>query len=183
MTIYTRQGDKGYTRIIGGVKLPKDHPLLEALGSLDELNAFLGYIKSVSQDDSMVNLLTEIQEDLLRLSSEIVCSYSPTVMKKCRDIGEDDVKRIEETIDKYEAKLKPLNKFLILGGSLTASLLHVARAICRRVERRIVTLYREEDIEGHDFVIPYLNRLSDLFFVLARYINLKEGVEEEYWEP
>ncbi len=182
MTIYTRQGDKGYTRIIGGVKLPKDHPLLEALGSLDELNAYLGYVKSVSSYDDINKLLSEIQVDLLRLSTELACSYSPTLMCKCKAMSIEDVDRIERHIDRFHAELKPLNKFLVLGGCETASLIHVARAICRRAERRVVTLFREENIEGHEFIIPYLNRLSDLFFVLARYINLLEGVEEEYWE-
>ena len=182
MTIYTRQGDKGYTRIIGGVKLPKDHPLLEVLGSLDELNAYIGYVKSICSYEKIRGILSEVQIDLLRLSTELACIYSPAIGRKCKAIDEGDVSRIERYIDEYEAQLMPLNKFLVIGGSGFSSLLHLVRTICRRVERRAVTLFREENIEGHKFVIPYLNRISDLFFVLARYINLLEGVKEEYWE-
>ena len=182
MTIYTRQGDKGYTRVIGGVKLPKDHPLLNAIGDLDELNAYLGLVRGFCKDKNVCNILKEIQTDLFRVSAELAFLYSPTIARKTSPISKEDVDRIELYIDEYESRLPLLNKFLIMGGSSSGALLHIVRAVCRRAERSVVTLFREEEIERHEFIIPYLNRISDLFFVLARYVNLEVNVKEEYWE-
>ena len=182
MTIYTRQGDKGFTHVIGGVKLPKDHPLLNAIGEIDELNAYLGLARSSCSDKDISNILKEIQTDLLRISAELAFLYSPTIARKTNPISKEDVDRIELYIDEYESRLPPLNKFLILGGSYSGALLHIIRTVCRRAERAVVTLFREENVEKHEFILAYLNRISDLFFVLARYINLEEGVREEYWE-
>ncbi len=183
MPIYTRLGDGGETSVIGGVRLPKDHPLIEALGALDELNSLLGYIRSLTEEDYIINLLKEIQVDLYRLSAELACIHSPIVGKKCEDINADDVARLELYIDEIEASIPPLDKFLVVGGSELASLMHYARAVCRRAERRVVSFFKGEGVEGHENVIPYLNRLSDLLFVLARKIGLEEGFEEEYWTP
>lgn len=182
MTIYTRQGDKGFTHVIGGVKLSKDHPLLKAIGDLDELNAFLGLARSFCRDLPLSNIMKEVQTDIFRISAELAFLYSPTIVRKKKPVSKEDVDRIELYIDEYESRLPPLNKFLIMGGSNTGSILHIVRTVCRRAERSVVTLFKEEDIKGHEFVIPYLNRIGDLFFVLARYINLKNNVREEYWE-
>lgn len=183
MPIYTRLGDGGDTSVIGGIRLPKDHPLIEALGTLDELGCLLGYIRSLTEEDYLINLLKEIQVDLYRLSAELACIYSPIVGKRCEDISSDDVARLELYIDEIESGIPPLNKFLVVGGSELASLLHYARAVCRRAERRVVSFFRVDVVEGHNHVIPYLNRLSDLLFVLARKVCLEEGFEEEYWAP
>lgn len=183
MPIYTRLGDKGNTSVIGGVRLPKDHPLIEALGALDELVSLLGYIRSLTEEDYIINLLKEIQVDLYRISAELACTCSPIIGRKCEDINNDDVARLELYIDEIESNIPPLDKFLVVGGSELASLLHFARAVCRRAERRVVSFFKSGNIEGHDDVIPYLNRLSDLLFVLARKVGLEEGFEEEYWAP
>lgn len=183
MTIYTRLGDKGYTYLYGGVRLPKDHPLIEVLGTIDELNSILGYARSIIEPENISNIIKEIQIDLFRISTEIVCLKSPIVGRECRNISEEDVSRIELYIDELESELPKLNKFIVIGGSEASSLIHLARAICRRAERRMYTFLRGEGLEGHSLVLAYLNRLSDLLFVLARSIMVEEGVEEEYWTP
>jgi len=183
MPIYTRLGDRGSTSVIGGIKLPKDHPLIEALGTVDELNSLLGYIRSLTDEDYIINLLKEVQVDLHRISAELACTYSPIIGRKCEDINNNDVARLELYIDEIEGSIPPLDKFLVVGGSELASLLHFARAVCRRAERRVVTFFKSQGIEGHGDVIAYLNRLSDLLFVLARKVGLEEGFEEEYWTP
>ena len=182
MPIYSRQGDDGSTHVIGGIKLSKSHPLLEAIGSIDELNVYIGYARLLSSDEGVANLLKEIQSDLMRLSAELASVYSPTIGRKSRNISSDDVQRLELYIDEYEAKLPSISKLLIPYGSEDSMQLQLARVVCRRAERAVVRLFKECPIGDHKYVIPYLNRLSDLLFILARYLNLKSGFKEEYWE-
>jgi cob(I)alamin adenosyltransferase len=182
MKIYTGIGDRGFTRVFGGIKLPKDHLLLETLGSLDELSSLLGYARSKIDIEGVKDILRDVQRDIFRISTEIICLYTPIPGRKCRDIEDVDIRRIESYIDDFSSKLPPLNKFIMVGGSSNSALLHYARSVCRRIERVTVRFFRSENIMDHSNVIAYLNRLSDLLFVMARYINIEEGYEEEYME-
>ncbi|MDD5171544.1 MAG: cob(I)yrinic acid a,c-diamide adenosyltransferase [Candidatus ainarchaeum sp.] len=174
MRIYTKFGDKGNTSLLGGVTVPKSDPRLEAYGAVDELNAVLGIVVAFSEKRSQVDSLSRIQNDLFIIGAELSSKGAKT-----KQISPKRVSEIESEIDKIEADLPPLHHFIVPGGSKTASLLHLARTVCRRAERTIVALSQKEKVNPD--IIVYMNRVGDLLFVLGRSENYKKKVPEITW--
>lgn len=179
MKIYTRTGDTGDTSLFGGQRVPKDALRIEAYGTVDELNSVLGIVRADSTDPRIDEVLESIQNSLFDLGADLATPRS--VGKAIRRIGARDITALEKTIDALEPKLKPLRSFILPGGSPLAARLHFSRTVCRRAERIVVRLSRNEDI-GDDITV-FLNRLSDLLFVLARYANRVAEVPETKWKP
>jgi cob(I)alamin adenosyltransferase len=177
--IYTKTGDKGDTSLFGGQRVPKDALRIEAYGTVDELNSVLGLVVAGSADPELNQVLVMIQKKLFDVGADLATPRNPE-RKKIRRIETRDTHQLERVIDVVEKKLRPLRAFILPGGSSTASTLHFARTVCRRAERSVVRLSRNEDI-GEE-IITFLNRLSDLLFVLARYANLLADVSEVKWK-
>lgn len=181
MKIYTRTGDEGETGLFGGPRVRKDHVRIEAYGAIDELNAVLGaarlYVATL--DSAMDALLASIQNDLFDLGAELA---TPDPQKRRRVVSPEQIARLEQAIDRYEADLPPLKQFILPGGSPAGARLHVARTVCRRAERRLVQLERTPGEEGSPGTVIYVNRLSDLLFVLARAANQRAGVPDVPWQ-
>ncbi len=180
MKIYTKTGDKGATSLFGGTRVAKDAHRIEAYGSVDELNSHIGLVRSLHPPADIDTLLETIQQDLFVLGADLA-TQQPKQRKSINVIESHHVEQLERAIDRLEASLTPLKQFILPGGSRLGAELHVARAVCRRAERRIVRLLRKGEIGTTPFV--YINRLSDLLFVLARYANLLDGEEEVRWAP
>jgi cob(I)alamin adenosyltransferase len=172
--IYTRTGDKGTTGIGGGRRVDKDHARAEASGAIDELNSAIGLLASEPLVPEIGALLTEIQHDLFDLGGDLCVPDRHAV-------GEARVSRLECILDRFNADLAPLKEFILPGGTRAAATCHVARTVCRRAERRLVTLHRSEPVP--DVALAYLNRLSDLLFVLARVLNRNAGHADVLWQP
>ena len=176
--MYTRTGDKGETGLFSGERLPKNSLRIEAYGTVDELSSWIGYTRS-SVDDSEVNAILErIQQDLFLVGAELATHPKKSSPRKGQ-ITEAMVKRLEGEIDRLDAELPALSTFIVPAGTQTASALHVARTIARRAERRTVTVTQNEKLNPE--LVPYLNRVSSLLFVLARIANKRAGVEEKRW--
>jgi len=180
MKIYTKTGDKGDTSLFGGQRVPKDALRIEAYGTVDELNSVLGIVRADNEEKEIDDILEHVQNELFVLGADLA-TPRPSNAKQIRRVEPKDAVRLEKAIDKLEAKLEPLRAFILPGGSPVAARLHFARTVCRRAERAVVRLSRNEDI-GEAITI-YLNRLSDLLFVLARYANHCAGVSETKWKP
>jgi cob(I)alamin adenosyltransferase len=181
MRIYTRTGDEGDTGLFGGGRVPKDDARVEAYGAVDELNAVIGMARSVETLPRIDEVLVPIQRDLFSLGA-ILATPNPDKMHEQLEKARIDAARIaqlEAAIDAGESELEPLRAFILPGGTGKAAALHVARTVCRRAERRAVTLARTTQFPP--LVIIYLNRLSDLLFVLARVANRRGGVGEVTW--
>jgi cob(I)alamin adenosyltransferase len=168
MRIYTRTGDDGTTGLTGGERVAKDAPRVEALGDVDELNAVLGVARALDSGGSLHAELATIQAKLLLVGSELAAGGADAPAPRER-IGEDDVAALERWIDRLEAELSPPAGFVLPGGSAQGARLHVARTVCRRAERRVVTLRRTERVGPE--LARYLNRLGDLLFVMARWYD------------
>ena len=175
MSIVTKTGDTGETGLFGGQRLPKDHPRIEAYGTVDELNAVLGIILSFKElPGSIQKRLTEIQHLLFRVGADLATPLSKK--EKVDRIGEKHVAGIEVLIQQLETSLPEQTKFILPGGSESASFLHLARTVCRRAERLIVKMKSEEEI--NEQILILLNRLSDYLFLLARKVNSELGVAD-----
>lgn len=170
MKIYTKKGDKGETAIFYGLNINKHSLRVECLGSLDELNASLGFSLSIIQNKEIILILKNVQNTLFHIGAELA------KIQKSENIN---TKFLEDTIDNYQNKLPELKNFIIPSGSQSSCSLHVARTICRRAERNISELYQTEDVP--ESTLSYLNRLSDLLFILARCINHEQEIKEEIW--
>ncbi|MCZ6774876.1 MAG: cob(I)yrinic acid a,c-diamide adenosyltransferase [Ignavibacteria bacterium] len=179
MKIYTKTGDKGDTGLVGGQRIPKDALRIEAYGSVDELNSVIGIIRSDNANSEIDRILAPVQNHLFELGADLA---SPRSLDKrsVKRIDYQDVQALEKSIDSVESHLKPLKNFILPGGLPVAARLHFARTVCRRAERAVVRLSRNEDIG--EIVTTYLNRLSDLLFVLARYANHVANVPEIKWK-
>ncbi len=181
MKIYTKTGDKGETGLFGSGRVPKDSLRIEAYGTIDELNSFIGLTITEIKDENVKELLLEIQNELFVVGTDLA---TPNVGKdeklKIERISEDFYLSKEKVIDNYEEKLDRLQNFILPGGSKGASYLHVCRTICRRAERRAVSLSRIEKINEH--ILVYLNRLSDLLFVLSRFENKVSNHPDVVWK-
>lgn len=177
--VYTRTGDKGTTALVGGTRVPKNHIRLEAYGTVDELNSYIGVLISYLNDEKDTHFLRKIQRFLFTVGSNLATDLSIRQLSAASIIEQKDVERIEQEIDRIDELLPPLTDFVLPGGSRAASLCHVCRTVCRRAERCIITL--SEEAEVSDNLIAYINRLSDYLFVLSRKINLDEGVHEIFW--
>jgi cob(I)alamin adenosyltransferase len=173
MRIYTKFGDKGNTKLFGGSEVPKNHPRIEACGSVDELNALIGVVLSLDPKSSLVPSLTTIQKDLFSIGAEL-SGAKPKSLLSVR------INELEKEIDSMESELPLLTHFIIPGGSKPASMLHLARTVCRRAERQIATLAQKETINLD--ILVYMNRVGDLLFVQARFVNHKKRVQEKIWK-
>ena len=180
MKIYTRAGDDGNTGLLGPGRVPKSSPRVEAYGTVDELNAALGAVDALDRERWLAAELAEIQARLFTLGAELATT-SEQALAALERIGDADVLRLESWIDRLEADLAPLQSFILPGGTALGAQLHLARTVCRRAERRVVTLLEHEAVEGR--LVRYLNRLSDLLFVMARWCNARAGAPETAWKP
>ena len=181
MKIYTRTGDQGETGLFGGGRVPKDSARVDAYGDVDELNSVIGLARSIESMPHIDELLVPMQRDLFSLGALLA---TPDVEKMQRQlekarIDDDRILQLERAIDQGEAELESLRAFIVPGGSPKAAALHVARTVCRRAERKVVAL--SHDVDLPPIVLTYLNRLSDLLFVLARVANARAGVAEVTW--
>jgi cob(I)alamin adenosyltransferase len=178
--VYTRRGDQGQTDLFGGARVSKDDLQVEAYGAVDELNAFIGVAVAETGHDDVRALLVEIQAMLFRVGS-VLAAVPKARGKGAIDDGaeEGDVAALEQAIDRAEAELSPLERFILPGGTRAAAGLHAARTVCRRAERRMVSLDGSDALPGAN--LRYVNRLSDLLFVLARLENKRAGVPDVEW--
>lgn len=176
--IYTCTGDTGTTSLVGGKRLPKDDTRIEAYGTIDELSANVGLLAtSANLAPGQLEILQTIQNKLFNIGSYLATDNdSPTDIAGLTD---SDIGHIEQAIDSMDAQLPPLRNFVLPGGTATAAIAHVCRTVARRAERRIVTLSRIAPIDPR--VMKFINRLSDYFFVLARFNNVKAQVDEIFW--
>lgn len=178
--IYTRTGDEGLTALGGGQRLPKDALRVSAYGTVDELNSAIGVALAGGLVDRLAAVLPEIQNELFHLGSDLCFLEEDKAQYPVPQIEERHIQRLEALIDELTAVVGPLENFILPGGSPGAAQLHVARTVCRRAERDVTTLAREEAVGG--LVLPYLNRLSDALFVMARYENHERGTAEPLWD-
>ena len=182
MKIYTKTGDTGKTSLIGGTKVLKSDPRIEAYGTVDELNAHIGLVSDYCTDEHTHTVLREIQDRLFTIGSELACDPKKDIKMRIPDLHESDIKLLEKEIDQMEAELPPMKSFILPGGLPAVSFMHVARCVCRRAERCCVNL-AEQDGSLAPFVIKYLNRLSDYLFMLSRYTGMKNNAPEITWKP
>lgn len=180
--IYTKTGDQGKTSLIGGTKVPKSDLRIEAYGTVDELNSFIGLLGDYLVDDAIKTLLKEIQDRLFTIGSSLACDPEKEPLMKIPDLKEDDIILLENEMDKMNEALPLMKNFIIPGGHVAVSTAHIARCVCRRAERLCVRL-KEDGSFVEPLVIKYLNRLSDFLFVLARYIGHLLQVAEIVWKP
>lgn len=178
--LYTRAGDGGTTRLADGREVPKDSARVAAYGCVDELNSAIGVALAAGLDRRLAPELEQIQNRLLDLGGDLATPRDVEVSFAVPRIDAEAARRLEPLIDELNAATGPLENFVRPGGSPGAAALHLARTVCRRAERAAVALARSEDIG--DAIVPYLNRLSDLLFAMARYENHARGVDEPLWE-
>ena len=179
MKIYTKTGDRGETGLIGGVRISKDAPRIEAYGTVDELNAVVGMIRAETPPAEIDEVLARIQNALFDLGAELA-TVSGTA-KRTSSIHPPQITELEQAIDAAEVRLPPLAQFILPGGTRLAAVLHLARTVCRRAERRVVTLTTAGETVSSEAII-YLNRLSDLLFVWARLANAVAGQQDVAWK-
>lgn len=179
--IYTKTGDAGRTSLIGGTKVRKNHARINAYGTIDELNAWIGLLGDQLSDKHIRDLLREIQDRLFTIGSALACDPHKEISMKIPDLLESDIILLEKEMDGMNEKLPEMKSFILPGGHSTVSTAHICRTICRRAERITVELDALEPI-GQPLIIKYLNRLSDYLFVLARYIGFLNGIEEIKWK-
>lgn len=179
--LYTRTGDGGSTRLGGGTEVAKDSLRVEAYGTVDELNACIGQALSVGLCDRLAKELTVIQNQLFDLGGDLATPASENPQFEVPRITARQVTALEKLLDELTEAVGPLEDFILPGGVPGAASLHTARTVCRRAERRVIALGREEDIG--DQMVPYLNRLSDALFVMSRFENLQVGAAEPLWQP
>jgi cob(I)alamin adenosyltransferase len=178
--IYTRKGDDGSTGLFDGTRVPKDHLRTEAYGDVDELSSVLGVARAFAEDKDISAALLEIQKDLLAVGAQLADpKFESRKVKPKTLVSAEKVEAFERMMDRYDAELPPLKGFILRCGTKGASFLHLACTVCRRAERRIVTLSRQVSVPP--IVITYINRLSDLLFVLARVENKRVGEEQIDW--
>ena len=185
--VYTRTGDKGETSLVGGRRLHKDHIRIECYGTTDELNTIIGVVRTLALEkpetaewQKLIEILQAIQQKLFDIGSELAThhedSYEGQILA-----SETDVSWLEELIDNMNQTIDPLKSFVLPGGSLINAHLHQARTVCRRAERLVIRLNREDPV--NPFARKFLNRLSDLLFVMARWVSHQKGEAETLWQP
>jgi cob(I)alamin adenosyltransferase len=185
--VYTRTGDRGDTALVGGKRVPKDSPRIEAYGTIDELNSIVGLARVFNEESLdageahrfLDEVLCQLQDELFDLGSELATPPEFFQQGMYR-VGENEIDRLEKLMDKCQKDLEPLKSFILPGGGRVGAYLHQCRTVCRRAEREILRFSREEDINPN--VIKYVNRLSDLFFVLSRWIAEQTGEQEYLWQ-
>ncbi|MBK8514940.1 MAG: cob(I)yrinic acid a,c-diamide adenosyltransferase [Saprospiraceae bacterium] len=179
MKIYTKTGDTGTTGLYGGKRVLKDDIRIEAYGSVDELNSFIGLLNTTFHEATQNYFLTEVQKRLFTIGSNL--ASDPEKKMITPDITDDDIQTLENAMDTMEQLLEPLKNFILPGGDISVAYAHVCRSICRRAERKIISLDRQSPVDPK--VIIYINRLSDYFFVLSRYIAHRKDIPEIPWIP
>jgi len=180
MKIYTRTGDEGETSLIGGTRVPKDHYRIEAYGTLDELNSYIGLVKDSFEHEHTREVLGKLQDRLFSIGSHLAADPERSRMV-LPQLNEADLVLLENEIDQMDMVLPPLKNFILPGGHPIVSYCHVARCVCRRAERATVKLDHQEKVEP--IILHYLNRLSDYLFVLARFICQELKAPEINWKP
>jgi len=178
--VYTRTGDQGTTALIGGRRAAKDDPRIEAYGTVDELNSALGVALAQGLSERLAGVLQGIQNELFHLGAELATPVDEGVAAPGPRLEDRHVEALETLMDELGGELGPLENFILPGGCPGAAALHVARTVCRRAERRLVTLAAGETIDP--VALRYLNRLSDALFVMARFENHDRGVADVYWQ-
>lgn len=180
MKIYTKTGDKGTTALIGGTRVSKADLRIEAYGTVDELNSYIGLVRDQEVNHSRLDILKEIQDRLFTIGALLATDPDKSKMKT-PDLHEEDITLLEQEIDKYTAEVPPLRAFVLPGGHQSVSFCHVARCVCRRAERLAISL---QEVAGVDnLIIIYLNRLSDYLFALCRKMTQELNAEEITWKP
>ena len=179
MKIYTKTGDGGETSLFDNTRVSKSDPLVDAYGEVDELNACLGAARAAGMDDDLARVIESIQKELFAVGARLADPRARIAARVTKAAVTDAaVERLEGTIDALDGEVPPLRRFILPGGSPAGSLLHLARTVCRRAERRVVALGRES---VEPIIVTYLNRVSDLLFVMARAVNHRAGVTEVEW--
>lgn len=181
MKIYTRTGDGGETRLFGGSRVSKDDARIEAGGAIDELNSAIGLARTSCQDTELQGHLSRLQEHLFTVGAELSTLPGSPAEASRPEVDPVWIDALERAIDTWESELPPLKLFVLPGGGRLGAELHLARTICRRAERRIVTLASTSEVDPR--VIAFVNRLSDFLFVAARIANHREQVKEPIWDP
>lgn len=180
MKIYTKTGDKGETGLIGGTRVSKSDLRLEAYGTIDELNSHLGMLLSMELPEINTELLFTIQKKLFTIGAYLATDNSKTNLSEKSQLTDNDIIELEKGIDTMDTELQPLKYFVLPGGSIQSSQCHICRTVTRRAERRIIELNNINNMD--EKLLKYINRLSDFFFTLSRFIILKQGKEEIYWK-
>jgi cob(I)alamin adenosyltransferase len=185
--IYTKGGDQGKTSLLGGERVFKNHLRISLYGELDELNSHLGYLVTLLEPSLFLSLREDckkIQHRIFDLGSYFACENGEVAEKfNVYGVDSEDVLFLEKKIDEYDAQLMPLKNFILPGGEPASAYAHICRTVCRRVERQLTNLYKEENLplENKNIQLSFINRLSDYFFVVSRWINYKHGAEEVLW--
>ena len=171
--ISTKTGDDGTTGLSDGTRVVKEHPRIEAIGAVDELNSFIGLLLTYPLTGETNDLLTEVQHHLFNLGGGLSMPDAPQLL------GPEEIRLLDDMVEKFNAELPPLKEFILPGGDRATATCHVARSVCRRAERRVTALMRHD--KGHAVYVQYLNRLSDLLFIMARQIGRHNGTQERLW--
>jgi cob(I)alamin adenosyltransferase len=179
--IYTKTGDGGDTGLFGGPRVRKNAHRVEAYGEVDELNAAIGAVRAIVEDPELERHLARIQDELFCVGAELATPHGAKARSAIPEVEPRWIERLEAAIDGWDTELPPLRQFVLPGGTRTAAALHLARCVCRRAERRVVTLASEAELAPA--TLAYLNRLSDFLFVAARIANLRAGRAEIAWDP
>ncbi|MDD4974286.1 MAG: cob(I)yrinic acid a,c-diamide adenosyltransferase [Bacteriovorax sp.] len=182
-TVYTRTGDEGTTGLVGGTRIKKSDPRIYLYGEVDELNSHIGLGISFLPKDFDLKFLHEIQSSLFDLGSNLACEKEKREQFKLPQVKDTLIERLEKEIDQMDSLLPPLKTFILPGGSLEASAFHVCRTVCRKVERQLVDFEDQHPGEVPESGLRFINRLSDYFFILARYANHLKKIEEIQWIP
>jgi len=180
MKLYTKTGDKGETGLIGGTRVPKNDVRIEAYGTVDELNSFIGLLTTYQIPDTDFRFLRLIQNNLFRVGSHLATDTAKVELKQASILKPESIEQIEKEIDRLDALLPELSSFILPGGSQTGALSHICRTISRRAERRLFDMNEVYSIDNQ--ILVYFNRLSDYFFALSRYLTLETGGKEIYWK-
>lgn len=181
MKIYTKTGDHGETSLFGGKRVKKYHPNIQAYGTLDELNSWIGLVKDLLPLDSTEAILIDVQENLFTIGSYLASGGDQKLISKLPSFHNSSIVQLEDAMDEMQSVLKPMKNFILPGGHVVSSYCHIARCVCRRAER--LTIETAEEINLDPFIVKYLNRLSDFLFVLSRKVLHDLDISEQPWVP
>lgn len=181
--VYTRTGDLGTTGLVGGSRIKKSDPRIHLYGEVDELNSYIGLAVSFLDKSFDTTQLLQIQSSLFDLGSNLACEKEKRSQFKLPQIKKSSIDKLETDIDQMDSQLLPLKHFILPGGSSAAAAFHVCRTVCRRIERQMVDFEEQHPGEAPENALTYINRLSDYFFILSRYLNSSDKIEETQWVP
>jgi len=182
LKIYTKTGDMGKTSLLGGTKVPKNDARIESYGTVDELNSFVGLLNDQMNDAKLRKSLLDIQDRLFTIGSLLAMEPQKKNLPKIPELADGDISHLEKEIDEMDKMLPEMKSFILPGGHAAVSTAHICRSVCRRAERRCIDLL-EKGLPVDPLIIKYLNRLSDYFFVLSRYIGQQLHIKEILWKP